>query len=148
MYRMICSMTASLVLLSTAVKAQEASVAEKLAQERTAVYVQQLGVDEHVAAEMTKLYMLAEKGVAPMRAECAAIQKKVEASLAPYDTQAETMLTKEQRAKLEQLRKEGKWVPASSSCSHAEAGKAGCSGHGATGTAAGCCAGKGAHTSK
>lgn len=115
------------------------------AEERVAAYVNALGVDESTAKSMVKLYTEAENAVAPLRAECANIQAKINESMAPFDEKAESMLTEEQRSQLAKLKKEGAWAPGTASCAPKAEAKSCGSGAAKGAAGGGCCAGKGAH---
>jgi|GEM_PF-1737733 len=124
---------------------QAANTPEMYANARAAAYAEALGLNEKETFQLAKIFVEGESGVVELRQQCIAIQAQVEETMGKYDTQAEQLLTKEQQAKLEVMKKGGTWKPGVASCAPTGA-KAGCAGHGAEGKAAGCCAGKaGAH---
>lgn len=144
-------LSAGFALLACNAFAQEAEIseAEKYARQRAEAYATALGLDERSTNKLASVYLEAEAEVAPLREQCATIKAQVDAAMVPYDTRVEELLTKDQRARLADMKKNGTWTPASSCCTHDEAAKPGCAAHGHAGagaTGAGCCAGKaGAH---
>lgn len=138
----ILSTVVALFAMNTFAQGTAANEDELFARQRAEAYSAALGLDEKATNKLVSVYMEAEPAVAPLREECNAIKAKVEETLTPFDERAEESLTKEQRAKLAEMRAAGTWR-AGDMCCALEAGKAaGCAGHAATGTGAGCCAGK------
>ena len=130
---------AALSLMFFTANAQDAKVnPTNNAQLRAECYGQALGMEAKETARMADALVAGEQEVAALRAEVAALQLQIEERMAPYDASVEKMLTKDQRNKLQDLRKSG-WKPCSEPCS-APGSSASCTGkQGAKGAA--CCAG-------
>lgn len=108
------------------------------AQLRAECYGQALGMDAKETSRMAAVLAKGEQEVAELRAQVAALQQQIEEQMAPHDASAEKLLSKDQRTKLEGLRKNG-WKPCSEPCA-APGAAASCTGkEGAKGAA--CCAG-------
>ena len=102
---------------------------------RAAAYASALDLDERTTMSFVKLFAQGVDGVAPLYDQRNELDEKINATWAPLDTKAEGMLSPEQAAKLNQLKKEGNFN--ADACATV---KAGCGKEGAA--AGGCCAGK------
>ena len=108
------------------------------AQLRAECYGQALGMDAKETARLAAVLANGEQEVAELRAQVAALQQQIEEQMAPHDASAEKLLSKDQRTKLEALRKNG-WKPCSEPCA-APGTAAACTGK-EGGKGAACCAG-------
>ena len=82
--------------------------------------------------------VFSDQEVAEMRAQVAVLQAQIEERMAPHDASAEKLLNKDQRNKLQALRKNG-WKPCSEPCA-APGTASSCAGK-EGGKGAACCAG-------
>lgn len=127
-----------LVLAGYSQAQEKAPSADQLARNRADCYAKALGLSADEAQGLYKQLLRGEEEVADLRTKLAELQAEVDANMARHDAMAEANLTKEQRVKLEAMRKEG-WKPCSEACTASEAkscaGKADAKGA--------CCAGAG-----
>ncbi len=127
-----------LVLAGYSQAQEKAPSADQLARNRADCYAKALGLSADEAQGLYKQLLRGEEEVADLRTKLAELQAEVDANMAMHDAMAEANLTKEQRVKLEAMRKEG-WKPCSEACTASEAkscaGKADAKGA--------CCAGAG-----
>lgn len=113
----------------------------KYAEMRAAAYAEAFALGEQETAKMAQIFLEGEKQLTELRAggQTKEIEAKVDEAMRPYDQRAEQMLSAEQRARLDEMKKDGTWHPGAASCTPTK-GKS-CAGHGDV-KAGGCCAGK------
>ena len=135
MLRTTLLITPLFVLLSAPLLGQEMEIsAQEHAKWRAQCYAQALGLDEKVTGKMTMTLEKGEEEVLELRAQVRELELRIEAAMAPHDAMVEKQLSKEERARLVQLKEKG-WKacsepcppPANAACAPA-AGKACCAG--------------------
>jgi|JI10StandDraft_1071094.scaffolds.fasta_scaffold03810_13 hypothetical protein len=105
---------------------------------RALCYAQAVGMDEKATGKLAASFEAGELEVLELRAQVQDLEARIEAAMAPYDASVEKQLSKEQRARLAELKAKG-WKacsepcppPTAASCAPAE-GKACCAGTKAT----------------
>lgn len=78
---------------------------EYYANMRTKAYDDALELTKEQSAKMTEIFTAGENGVVDLRAACREAQRNLEAAMRDFEDKAESLLSKEQQAKLLSLRK-------------------------------------------
>jgi len=108
----------SVALFSTLAIAQESPTSEtgsastkpqpeRYASLRAQAYSDALGLTKEQLADMNEIFLQGEQSVVELRSACRDAQAKIETTMQEHEQKAESMLTKEQQAKLTALRKSG-----------------------------------------
>jgi len=138
-FLLLCAGAMAQTALSTTSIKEPAKVTN--GQQRAQAYAAALGLDDAQTMKLASIYTEVGEKAEGMYKEKEAIQTRIDEMYAPYDAKVESMLTKEQLVKLEEMKKAG-WT--AGCCAPKEGAASGCAGHGKQAGGAGCCVGKAA----